>query len=138
MSRSWLFRNCEEYRGEAERCVGGGLKGRGEVEVTMTGGEDWRDKFLDIFALEGLDVSDTLLDGEALFVGGGDIVLTVNLCKVSIRQSACQYKDSSMAKYFYLLHYVSFLGRSPSGNYTLATPFQTALISEVMRLQLAE
>lgn len=67
--------------------MGGGLKGRGEVD-TMTGGDDLRDRFLDIFALDGLDVSDTLLVGGFLvLVDEGDVigdeVLTVNLCNVS-------------------------------------------------------
>lgn len=67
--------------------VGGGLNGLGEVEVTMIGGDDWRDKFLDIFVLDGLivlllvDVSDTLLVGGRLLSGVTD--LTVNLERAS-------------------------------------------------------
>lgn len=83
---------------------GGGLNGLGDV--TMIGGDDWRDKFLDILTLdvvEPLDdieeASDTRLKGDDdLLVGilllllllwcistidEGE-VFTVNLCNVSI------------------------------------------------------
>lgn len=83
---------------------GGGLKGRGEVDLIKTGGEDWRDKVRVIFALVGLgfsEVSDTLLVGGRFLLledkdvgdtGGVIDLLVVNLRRVSKYITQDEYK----------------------------------------------
>lgn len=74
----------ERWRdGEAARCR------EGETERCKMGGDDWRDKFLVIFTLEGLgdgfiaDVSDTRLAVLLFFISIGEEERIESLRKVS-------------------------------------------------------